>query len=1590
MIALNEACMAIAKGDCKAAIVGGTSLFLSPATVTSLSEQGVFSPDGSSNTFSSKANGFARGEGIVAIYVKGLDDALRDGNPIRAVVSGVATNFDGKTPTMGRPSALSQEAAIRRAYEVAGISEVWRTGLFECHGTGTAAGDPIETRAIAAVFGNHGIHVSSLKPNLGHSEGAAGISAVMKAVLALEHRTIPPSIKAWPLNPKIPFESAKLVVASKSTPWPAERHERVSINSFGIGGANGHAIVDSADSYGLSLCETKEVASDIPSLFVYSAYSGKSLERMTQRIERFLDTTSESFTNVAYTLARRRQHLPHRSFVVSSKDKPGNAPPALTQDVAHTHTLVMVFTGQGAQWPQMGRDLLRSNEVFSKVIQAIDIELQDLGAEWTIEDELRKTSKSTRVNEAEFSQPLCTAIQIALIEVLAAIGIKPAAVVGHSSGEFAAAYAAGALTLSEAVAVAFHRGKTSKMQTKRGAMAAVTLSWAEAHKHLLPGVVVACDNSHSSVTLSGDADQLANVITNIKQAHPEVSATTLKVERAYHSHHMVEIGETYRQAMLASGVRSIPHSIPFFSSVTGKRLVGGSQQVQLDSSYWRENLESPVRFKSAIVDILRQSDVPDPVFLEVGPHGALEGPIRQIMINESRKSPYISTLTRRQNGTESILIAVGKLWTLHFNINFAALMPTGRTLPGLPCYPWDHQKSHWYEPRVSREWRLGGQPYHDLLGRKLPESTDLEPIWRNLLHLENVPWMYDHRIDSDIIFPFAAYLAMAAEAVQQVSIIQETVSMRNVVVSNALPISEESPTELVTTLRRVRLTDSLDSDWWDFTISSHNGHVWSRHCTGQIRPGPDDVSATGSPPGPTALPRKIDSRAWYEAVHRKRLSYGPQFTSMEEITSSATSPNEASAKLRNNWHGDEANYHLHPVIVDAFFQLLSVAAYKGLPRTYRRLVPTSVSHLIISRCRSDELQLCLAGKLTQGGGALGQGQCTAGSTVVSSFSGLRMSLFEVVESMAKNDFPLTARAEWVAHAGFRDVGTLFRPVNANNNDVQTLTNLIHMATQYCQQISHGIGTQSPSLERYSSWLQKQEIASSKLTDGLELAESIHHSATSLDSSPFSHVAKAVANICSNIGFILSGKRDAYEVLATDGILEKLLEFMSEYDGSSFFRTLGHFKPNIRVLELGAGSGAATTKILPYLQHDKGQNLFSRYVLADASMGLLDVAKTRFKGFRNLEFTCLNIERDLVDQDFGNEEFDLIIAAGVLYTLTDVAKGLSNIRKLLSPKGRLLLQEPRPGLVWTKFVLSTLPSWWSRGDEDHQDEPFSSGEEWAGKLESFGFARPRFVDGETPGTVHQSTVMVVQPKLQTLPSKKVTLMYERGTPEIHKVTDELRVRGYDITYCALNDCPKAGQDIMVLFDLEGPFLWELTKTRLESFQNFVSNITGSGVLWVTRPCQVNVKDPRFALMTGLSRTMRSELAIDFATCEIDDIISAKGVSALADVFCDFQDRRFDGVLGPDYEYAIANGAILVNRLFPFELATEVQDSLQISGASLSIGNTGQLGSLQWVAQSPTITQGDEIEVEIHATGLNFRVSALHITQCVMLISNRMSW
>lgn len=476
-------------------------------------------------------------------------------------------------------------------------------------------------------------------------------------------------------------------------------------------------------------------AQGTPQLLLYTGNLAKSLTRLIENYKQWVAKNPDKIGDLAYTLAIRREHLPHRAFAIVNNGMIESVSTPVNLKSAQKPNIVMVFTGQGAQWLQMGRELLQFNETFRSSIRSLDHYLQSMAGEkpqYSIEEELKKPAKKSRLSSAELSQPLCTAIQIALVDTLKSLAIVPCAIVGHSSGEIAAAYASGALTAGEAIIATHYRGAMTTRQKRAGSMAAIRMSWKDTEKHLIPNVTIACDNSPKSVTVSGDTDAVKAVVADIQKACPDVLAKLLQVDKAYHSYHMAEIGEDYL-SLIGQEVTGKEPSTFFFSSVTGKLL---NRERDLGSKYRQDNLESPVRFREAVTGILNHETGKNAVFLEIGPHSALAGPLRQIFTQASSPAPYVSAMTRNQNCIGSFLAAVGKLHSLNVPIDLEVLFPTGSSLPDLHRYPWNHEDSYWYEPCVCKEWRQRKYPYHDLLGVMLPESTDLEPVWRNLFTLQ--------------------------------------------------------------------------------------------------------------------------------------------------------------------------------------------------------------------------------------------------------------------------------------------------------------------------------------------------------------------------------------------------------------------------------------------------------------------------------------------------------------------------------------------------------------------------------------------------------------------------------------------------------------------------------------------------------------------------------------------------------------------------------------------------------------------------------------------------------------------------------------
>ncbi|KAJ5989668.1 Acyl transferase/acyl hydrolase/lysophospholipase [Penicillium waksmanii] len=1564
LVALHEACVAIGRGDCESAVVGGANLILGPGMTAAMSEQGVLSPDGSCNTFSANANGYARGEAVSAVFIKPLSAAIQDGNPIRAVIRSTASNSDGKgSGGMQAPNDVAQEAMIRRAYELAGITDYSQTAFVECHGTGTSIGDPTEARAVGRVFGPHGgIHIGSVKPNLGHSEGASGLTSVIKSILALENSIIPPNIKFSQPNPDIPWDECKLSVPTEPTPWPKSRVERISINSFGIGGTNAHIILDSAKSFGIAAAPDRPLTS--PQLLVLSGTNVDAVKRSITLYKDYVLENPSKVHDLAFTLAMRREHLSHRAYAVVNLF--GGVTASVPFKSSKSPQIAMIFTGQGAQWPEMGRCLILDDKfpIFRRTIQSLDRHLQAISPNlsWSIEEELQKPAKHSRLLSAELSQPICTAIQIALVDTMTSFDIHASAVVGHSSGEIAAAYAAGALEANDAMEIAFYRGQATLMQTKSGSMAVVGIGYNGIQDHLRPGVTVACQNSPRSITISGDTDAVEATISNIKNAHPDILARKLKVNKAYHSPHMAEIGPSYHS--LIKRLSCGPPKKLFFSSVESGKLI---QDATLGPEYWQRNLESPVLFHAAVSSLLKHEVSENMILVEVGPHAALEGPLRQIQAETSNTSAYASVLLRGQNDVESLLAMVGKVHSLGYSVNLEETVSEGLTLPDLPRYPWDHTQSFWYESRLTKEWRHRRYKHHDLLGVRVAESTEFDVLFRNLFHLENAPWMRDHQVGGDIVFPFAGYAEMIGEALSQLSGVPDAFRLRHVVISTALVLKDNHPTEIMTTIRRRRLTHNLDSDWWEFTISSYNGSTWTKHCFGEARSQVEDLIVGEEP---KYLVRKVTTRRCYDAMARAGLNYGPSFQRLDHVRAD-TGSQVATSKVKSR-QTDSRYYRLHPSIIDASLQLLSVAVTKGyMNTTGRMMVPTSIEDICISRCHQD-IHIRASANYSPSGCVLGSGECvTSEGKVVLRASGIKLSCVD--DSVTEESPSGFSRARWAPHLDFLDVQSLIKPVSDNSTQMRILTELSNICMVYTKRVLVNLESPLCHLKKYRSWIVRQlelsDLQHLHCLDNDSIRVRVRQIVAELSETSAKSPAIAIQKIFEHIEKIFMGAIDGLDLLLSENTLIDLYALVDQCDESQFFEHLIHTRPNLRVLEIGAGTGGSTANILKLLTPGNRRH-YSKYTFTDISSGFFSAAKERFGMYANIEYTTLDISKDPCDQGFQNSEYDLIVATNVIHATPSLNESLRNVRTLLAPNGRLLLHELTPSSKWVNYIWGILPGWWYGEGDSRVHEPYVDLKRWESELQAAGFRSPDAAVLDSPEPYHVGSAIVARPTLDVIPIKRVTLLTLSKSKNVDLLTQGLEHRGYTVYPRGLYDMPlPPGQDVIAMIDDEAPFFEDLDDEKFGGFKSLIENLRDRGLLWVTGLSQIQCRDPKFAQINGTARSLRSEMLIDIATCEVDDV--PQSIGKIVDVFESFQVRHEEEFVKPEFEYAIVSNTVHVGRYHSFPAQDEILASRVSDSIGLQTSKVGRLSALHWAEQEIHSPKAREVEIDIHATGLNFK-------------------
>lgn len=873
MHAVHLAVQSIRSGESELAIVGASHLITQPDVWVSMAKLRLFSNAGKTHAFDHRAkSGYARGEGAGCLVLKPLSRAEKDNDHIFSVIHHTGISHNGRTVGIAAPSPEEQEQLLRDVFAQAKI-DPRDIGFFEAHGTGTKKGDPIEATAIYKAVGSHftkeePLYIGSSKTSVGHLECASGIVSVIKAVLMLYYGFILPNADFEAPNEAIPFDKWNMRVATSQRPWPSNR-KFVCVNNFGFSGSNATCILRAPPaSRRLELAESGNYAPQ--RLFVLSGNDETALRASMSKLGIWLEQHAELYQttmprNLSYTLCQRRSHLPWRVAIVDSMCS-GLAGGMNSHDMVLTRAssdppkLAFVFTGQGAQWWGMGRELLQSHPVFGDAINRADATLRGIGADFSIREELCRDKKTTRVGQAHISQPICSAIQLALVDLLTSFGIRPSAVTGHSSGEIGAAYAAGALTFEGAMAAAYYRGQVIIIELKknhaglRGSMMAVGAGaddlepmLKEMNSQNKAQVVVACENSPSSTTLSGDEEAVDRVAKVFEEQG--VFNRKLFVDVAYHSPHMKLIAESYiNQVSHIKAPSTIRESkVEFYSSLKGRKI----DLSELTPAYWVDNLTQAVRFSTSLQELVR-GNKPD-ILVEVGPHAALKGPIMQILKSlgsAASKISYLSTLVRDQDAARTALDLAGKLWTRGYEgLDFFQInhnreeYETPDTIAGLYSYPWTRQK-YWYESRINRQHRLKPFARHDLIGTLADWSSDLEPTWRNVFRTEDLPWLKDYQVRERMVFPVAAYFSMAIEAASQRATMRGLEAgrfeIKDVKIENQMWLEDGVDYEV---MLNVRPAQGAGAGADEFRITSYEAsRGWLEHCVGIVWADPTSPS----------------------------------------------------------------------------------------------------------------------------------------------------------------------------------------------------------------------------------------------------------------------------------------------------------------------------------------------------------------------------------------------------------------------------------------------------------------------------------------------------------------------------------------------------------------------------------------------------------------------------------------------------------------------------------------------------------------------------------------------------------------------------
>jgi myxalamid-type polyketide synthase MxaB len=931
LVAVHLAMQSLRGGECRMALAGGVNLLLAPESMIYFSKVQAMSPDGRCKTFDASANGYVRGEGCGVVVLKRLSDAQADGDQVLAVLRGSAVNHDGRSNGLTAPNGSAQEVVIRQALRSAGVapSEV---GYVEAHGTGTSLGDPIEVRALGAVLSvgrspSEPVTVSSVKTNIGHLEAAAGVAGLIKVVLSLMHEEIPPHLHFQQINPHIPIEQLPIAIPTRGQTWKRGDKRRIAgISSFGFSGTNAHLIVEEAPPLPAIVNERERPLH----LLTLSAKTAPALDELVGKVaEHVASHPEQPMADLAYSANTSRAVFAQRLAIVAENSEElaqklsalrrGEEPLGVKRGSSSARPtrpkIAMLFTGQGAQYAGMGRELYQTQPTFRRTLEECQELLRGVLDKPLLAVLYPEDGNDRLVHETAYTQPALFAIEVAIYQLWRSWGVEPAVVLGHSVGEYVAACVAGVFSLQDGLRLIAERARRMQALPAGGQMAAVFASPQVVEAAIAPyaaEVSIAAYNGPENVVISGAGEAIEAIVGVLETQG--IRATRLSVSHAFHSPLMEPMLDEFQR--FAAGIEYQPPKLRLISNLTGQL---ADKELPMNADYWRRHVRAPVRFAESVQTLAAQGYE---LLLEAGPSPTLVGMARRCLPGDAPQK-YLPSLREGRGDWQPLLDSLAQLYLAGVDIDWQGFdRDYARRRVPMPNYPFQRQR-YWLEttrrPAAAQRIAHADDAAHPLLGVRL-RSPLKDAQFEAELSTSVLPYMADHRVYGHVVLPAAAYLEMALSAAS--SALGTAAMLKQVRVLEPLFLTEN-------TIEVQTIVSPGDEEGHvSFQIASlspgESEPAWRVHATGQ---------AGASTKAPAAIDRaEIEQRAnepvaksiYYQRLDEQGLQYGPKFQGLAHIQ---RRPGEAFGELRLP-EGLAANlprYRLHPSLLDASFQLLGAA-----------------------------------------------------------------------------------------------------------------------------------------------------------------------------------------------------------------------------------------------------------------------------------------------------------------------------------------------------------------------------------------------------------------------------------------------------------------------------------------------------------------------------------------------------------------------------------------------------------------------------------------------------------------------------------------